>query len=220
MFSNKSFYKSFTLLILLISIASCTEIEANSTLNSNASTIVMSNDSMVILADTLNFNEVEYVKQLVYYDTLDYEVVMLMNIDTVHYNKSELYSYDSIYDLNNDKKVDLSVVYQSTSGFITYVYLFNAEKNALNTTALEFNNYIPIDNNSFFIVNKNNFVWEFKKHQWKEMETDYIKSIYVDLSQPKRQYFKIEEQDTLKINKNEILNKEMKAINAFIFGVF
>ena len=173
---------------------------------------------MRIFSDTLDFNEVYYVQQSVYYDSLDYEMVLLINKDTVQYYKNELYSSDSIYDMNNDQKDDLCVVYQSTNGFITCVYLFDAEKNALKTTPLDFHNYVPIDKNHFFLVNKNYFVWEFRRHQWKEMEISYIQSIYVDFSHEKRKYFKIENQDTIQMNKNQITKMDLKVLNGFIFG--
>jgi hypothetical protein len=210
--------KAFIFSLISIGLISCNENLSDSSENNNTNTQEKLNGSLLVSIDTLLLNGVHYLKHSIYYDSLDYETVLLINKDTIDYYKDELYVSDTIYDINRDDNSDLSITYQSTNGFFTYVHLFDSEKNALNITPFEFHNFVSIDSKHFFLVKKNYFIWEFKKYEWLAMKNNYMQSLYVEFSNEKRHFFKLQNHDTLKLSRNEVPEIEMQSINIFISG--
>jgi hypothetical protein len=204
---KKKLTKYFVITFVVLVFFSCSD-------RKTADNPMLHDDSSLFL-ETLEINDVKFVKQSIYSDTLDSKKVLLIKSDTISYFTNELFVSDSIYDINEDGMDDFSTMYQTTGGFVTYAYLFNRENNSLKITPSTFNNFVPINSESFFQISKDFLRWEFKKYHWLEMESVYIGSYFVDLENGK-DYIIVDQGDTLNLNEKKISEVERRVINNYL----
>jgi hypothetical protein len=133
---TKKLISCFTFLLVVMFFISCNNKTINDKVTPNIydgiTTVEIDNGVMFI--DSLEINNIIYIRQTISDYDLSYNVIRFINNeDTIEFEKDALFVRDSIYDTNNDYKDDLNITYQATRGFITYSFYFNIENNRLST---------------------------------------------------------------------------------------
>lgn len=166
-------------------------------------------DNGIIFLDKILVNNIEYTKKTITDYSQNYNFIYLINEpDTISFEENELYVNDSIQDINGDGKNDFMVTYQSTKGFVMFAYLYDKPLKRLLTSPDTLHNFTTIDDKSFFQIFDEFTFLKFEKFDWSGTNTIYKGTYLVDYSNELLHYYKIVNNDTIKIKAIEISDIE------------
>jgi len=209
---TKKLSKFSILFIVLLFSCSCNDSKSNEEQKRKkhiSKSDTLDTDNRVVFTEVILVNNLKYKKQTITDYSVNHNLIhFLYETDTIEFEKSELFVKDSIYDINSDGKNDFIIKYQSTDGFVTYTYLFNKISNRLATSPDTLYNFTPVDKKSFFQIYDEFMFLRFEKYYWSNTKT-VEKTYLVDYSNELLHYYKVVNNDTIKIKASEIPKKEM-----------